>query len=74
MGNWGDEVVGERDGGVVGRFEIGCHSGKRMDPSFFGVGGRLPAQRCRKPRLSAHAHRDARTEREDLLLGIYHKF
>ena len=34
VGNWESEVVGETDGGVVGWFERGCHSGKRMDPSL----------------------------------------
>ena len=34
MGNWEGEVFGETDGGVVGRFEIGFHSGKRMDLSM----------------------------------------
>ena len=34
MGNWEGEVVGETDGGVVGRLERGCHPGKWMDPSL----------------------------------------
>ena len=34
VGNWEGEVVGETYGGVVGWFERGCHSGKRMDPSL----------------------------------------
>ena len=32
MENWEGEVVGETDGGVVGRLKRGFHSGKRMDP------------------------------------------
>ena len=32
MGKWEGKVVGEMHGGVVGRFERECHSGKKMDP------------------------------------------
>ena len=80
MGNWEGEVVGETDGGVVGRFKGGCYLGKSMDLILAimwngcevgSVAGVL--LRGTKLRLSAYAHRDACAERRNLLLGIYHK-
>ena len=34
MGKWEGKVVGKTDGGVVGRFKIGCHLRKLMDPGL----------------------------------------
>ena len=63
VAKWNGEVIGEVNGAKLGESEMGVRLGQWL----------VARLEVPEPRLGAHADRDPRAERGNLLLDIYHK-